>query len=119
MVTMQSRPPRRYRSSLRDGQGRRTRQRGLDAAAAVFLDRGYGAGTLRAGWSNEEAVDTVWLLMDPVIFDRLSRRRKWTLEQYERWFARSVARLLTADAPRQGDEPPARRGARSTERRKG
>src|SRR5258707_5828589 len=45
---MQSRPPRRYRSSLRDGQARRTRQRVLDAATAVFLDRGYGGATIRA-----------------------------------------------------------------------
>src|SRR5258707_13737640 len=45
---MQSRPPRRYRSSLRDGQARRTRQRVLDAATAVFLQRGYGGATIRA-----------------------------------------------------------------------
>ncbi len=37
--------------------------------------------------------------MDPAVFDRLTRRRNWTLEHYERWFSHSVARLLTADAP--------------------
>jgi AcrR family transcriptional regulator len=215
---MESRAPRRYRSSLRDAQARRTRQRVLDAATAVFLDRGYGAATIRAiaaeakvsvptvealfgtkarllkaaidvaiagddepvavldrswaadarragtteeflsvvasavgaaqarsaglvlavfegsardreleqvaeqmvaqravtaswivegvsrvaslreGCGKEEAIDTVWLLMDPVVFDRLTRRRNWTLEHYEHWFSRSVARLLTADA---------------------
>jgi AcrR family transcriptional regulator len=234
VVTTQSRAPRRYRSSLRDAQARRTRQRVLDAATAVFLDRGYGGATIRAvaagakvsvptvealfgtkarllkaaidvaiagddepvavldrGWAadarqagtaeeflsvvagvvaaaqarsaglvlaafegsakdpeleqvaeqmvaqravtaswivdgvsrvaslregcSNEAVDTVWLLMDPAVFDRLTRRRNWTLEHYERWFSRSVARLLTADAPRQGTEPPARRSPRSTE----
>jgi AcrR family transcriptional regulator len=219
---MESRAPRRYRSSLREAQARRTRQRVLDAAAAVFLDRGYGAATIRAiaaqakvsvptveavfgtkarllkaaidvaiagddepvavldrswaadarkagtaeeflsvvagvvaaaqarsaglvlavfegsardreleqvaeqivaqravtaawivegvnrvaplreGCSNEEAVDTVWLLMDPAVFDRLTRRRNWTLEHYEHWFSRSVARLLTADAAATG-----------------
>jgi AcrR family transcriptional regulator len=213
------REPRRYQSSLRDAQARRTRQRVLDAATAVFLDRGYGGATMRAvaaeakvsvptvealfgtkarllkaaidvaiagddepvavldrswaadarqaetseeflsvvagvvgaaqarsaglvlalfegsakdreleqvteqmvaqravtatwivegvgrvaslreGCSTEEAVDTVWLFMDPAVFDRLTRRRNWTLEHYERWFARSVGRLLTADAP--------------------
>jgi len=221
VVTTRSRGPRRYRSSLRDAQARRTRQRVIDAATAVFLDRGYGGATIRAvaaeakvsvpmvealfgtkarllkaaidvaiagddepvavldrGWvtdarqarsaeeflsvvagvvaaaqarsaglvlavfegsareeleqvagqmvaqravtaswiidgvrrvaslregcGSEEAVDTVWLLMDPAVFDRLTRRRGWTLEHYERWFARSVARLLTADAPRPG-----------------
>src|SRR5258708_39885790 len=45
---MQSRMPRRCRSSLRYAQARRTRQRVLDAATAVFLDRGYGAATIRA-----------------------------------------------------------------------
>lgn len=224
VVTTQSRVPRRYRSNVRDAQARRTRQRVLEAAIAVFLDRGYGATTIRAiaddanvsvptvealfgtkarllkaaidaaiagddepvpvldrGWaaearmartadeflsllagvlaaaqvrsaglvlavfegsakdpelekvaeqmvtqravtaswivegvsrvaslregcSTDEAVDTVWLLMDPAVFDRLTRRRHWTVGQYERWFANSVGRLLTADpanAPRQ------------------
>ncbi len=219
---MESRSPRRYRSSLREAQARRTRQRVLDAATAVFLDRGYGASTIRAiaaqakvsvptvealfgtkarllkaaidvaiagddepvpvldrawaadareagsvgeflsvvagvvaaaqarsaglvlavfegsakdreleqvagqmvaqravtaswivdgvsrvaslrqGCSNEEAIDTVWMLMDPAVFERLTRRRGWTLEHYESWFARSVARLLTADAAATG-----------------
>src|SRR5215472_13049920 len=44
----QSRAPRRYRSSVRDAQARRTRRRVLDAATAVFLDRGYGGATIRA-----------------------------------------------------------------------
>src|SRR5260221_5003265 len=48
VVTTRSREPRRYRSSLRDAQARRTRQRVLDAATAVFLDRGYGGATIRA-----------------------------------------------------------------------
>jgi AcrR family transcriptional regulator len=219
VVTTQAPERRRYRSSLRDAQARRTRQRVIDAATAVFLDRGYGAATIRAiaaeanvsvptvealfgtkarllkaaidvaiagddepvavldrgwaadarqaetaeeflsvvagvvaaaqarsaglvlavfegsardgeleqvaeqmvaqraataswivdgvrqtaslpeGWSTEEAVDTVWLVMDPAVFERLTRRRGWTVEHYERWFSRSVARLLTADAP--------------------
>jgi AcrR family transcriptional regulator len=215
---MESRQPRRYRSSLRESRARRTRQRVLDAATVVFLDRGYGAATIRAiageakvsvptvealfgtkarllkaaidvaiagdyepvpvldrAWAadarkaetaeeflsvvagvvaaaqarsaglvlavfegsardreleqvaeqmvaqravtaswivegvsrvaslrecrgKEEAIDTVWLLMDPAVFDRLTRRRNWTPEHYEHWFSRSVARLLTADA---------------------
>jgi hypothetical protein len=58
--------------------------------------------SLREGCGKEEAIDTVWLLMDPVVFDRLTRRRNWTLEHYDRWFSRSVARLLTADAAATG-----------------
>ncbi len=209
--------PRRYRSSLRDSQARRTRRRVLDAATKVFLDRGYGAATVRAiaaeagvsvptveaafgtkarllkaaidvaiagddeavpvldrGWAAEaraattadeflsvvsgvlaaaqsrsaglvlaafeasatdpqldqvaqemvaqraitaawvveglgrlarlrevpvegEAVDTVWLLMDPAVFDRLTRQRRWTPDRYAGWFAGAVRRLLMAE----------------------
>lgn len=49
---------------------------------------------LRTGCSHEEAVDTVWLLMDPAVFDRLTRQRRWPVQHYERWFADSVGRLL-------------------------
>jgi AcrR family transcriptional regulator len=52
---------------------------------------------LRAGCSRQEAVDTAWILMDPAVFDRLTRQRGWTLQQYQRWFAGSVGRLLIGD----------------------
>ena len=42
-------------------------------------------------------MDTVWILMDPAVFDRLTRQRHWTLQQYQRWFASSVDRLLLGD----------------------
>jgi AcrR family transcriptional regulator len=74
--------------------------------ASWIVDGVSRVASLREGCSQQEAVDTVWLLMDPAIFDRLTRRRGWTVEHYERWFSRSVARLLTADAP------PARRSPR-------
>jgi AcrR family transcriptional regulator len=67
--------------------------------ASWIVDGVSRVASLREGCSQQEAVDTVWLLMDPAIFDRLTRRRGWTVEHYERWFSRSVARLLTADAP--------------------
>jgi AcrR family transcriptional regulator len=51
----------------------------------------------RPGGSREEAVDTVWVLMDPAVFDRLMRRPGWTLQRYGRWFATSVQRLLSPD----------------------
>src|SRR6476659_3045592 len=41
-----------------------------------------------------EAVDDLWLLMDPAIFDRLVRHRGWTPQRYGRWFARSAHALL-------------------------
>ncbi|HEY2075469.1 MAG TPA: hypothetical protein VGH53_03955, partial [Streptosporangiaceae bacterium] len=49
---------------------------------------------LRAGTNRVAAVDTVWALMDPVIFSRLTSDRHWTTSQFERWFTDSVRRLL-------------------------
>jgi AcrR family transcriptional regulator len=43
---------------------------------------------------HSEAVDDLWLLMDPAIYDRLVRHRGWTPRRYERWFARSAHALL-------------------------
>jgi hypothetical protein len=42
-------------------------------------------------------VDTVWLLMEPVLFCRVTDERGWSAERYRQWFADSVARLLAAD----------------------
>jgi AcrR family transcriptional regulator len=73
------------------------------AVTASWIVEGVSrVASLRDSSTNEEAVDTVWLLMDPAVFDRLTRRRSWTLEHYERWFSRSVARVLTADAAATG-----------------
>ncbi|MBV9919302.1 MAG: TetR/AcrR family transcriptional regulator [Pseudonocardia sp.] len=41
-----------------------------------------------------DAVDDLWLLMDPAIYERLVRNRGWTPRHYERWFARSAHALL-------------------------
>jgi AcrR family transcriptional regulator len=65
------------------------------ATATWIVDRLDRLGELRAGLSHDEAVDTVWVLMDPAIFDRLTRLRSWPPAFYERWIATSLARLLT------------------------
>jgi AcrR family transcriptional regulator len=49
---------------------------------------------LRDGLSRSEAIDVLWLLMDPVLFDRLTRERRWTTRHFERWFTDAVLRLL-------------------------
>ena len=49
---------------------------------------------LRAGCTRADAVDTVWLLMDPSVFVRLTRERRWSVERYRRWVAEAIARLL-------------------------
>ncbi|MPZ84930.1 MAG: TetR family transcriptional regulator [Actinophytocola sp.] len=51
---------------------------------------------LRPGMSRAAAVDTVWLLMDPVVFSRLTRHRGWSPDDVERWFTDSIPRLLLA-----------------------
>lgn len=63
--------------------------------AAWLVDTLVTKAPLQPGISRPEAIDTVWLLMDPVVFDRATRQRHWTREHYERWFARSLAALLT------------------------
>jgi AcrR family transcriptional regulator len=54
---------------------------------------------LRPQSSTRDAVETLWVLMDPAVFHRLVRHRGWSVEKYERWFADSARRLLTADSP--------------------
>lgn len=54
---------------------------------------------LRAECNRQESVETLWVLMDPAVYDRLIRQRHWTADQYQTWFARSARRLLIADAP--------------------
>jgi AcrR family transcriptional regulator len=65
--------------------------------AGWIVDQLAGKAPLREGCAREEAVDTVWILMDPAVFDRLTRQRRWTLPQYQQWFASSVDRLLLGD----------------------
>jgi AcrR family transcriptional regulator len=67
--------------------------------AEWLVDELARTAPLREGSSRQEAVDSLWVLMDPAVFDRLTRQRGWTVEQYEGWFARSARRLLIADAP--------------------
>jgi AcrR family transcriptional regulator len=49
---------------------------------------------LRPDISRQAAIDTVWVLMEPVVFQRLTRLRGWSPEQFERWFTDSIPRLL-------------------------
>jgi AcrR family transcriptional regulator len=49
---------------------------------------------LRADLDGDTATDTMWVLMDPVLYRRLTVDRAWSAAAYERWFAESVRRLL-------------------------
>jgi AcrR family transcriptional regulator len=54
---------------------------------------------LRPELSRSTAVDTLWILMDPAVFDRLVRQCGWPVERYRMWFAQSARRLLLPDPP--------------------
>jgi AcrR family transcriptional regulator len=79
-------------TALAELAGQLTAQRAT--TAGWIIDQLTRRAVLRADCSRQEAIDTVWILMDPAVFDRLTRQRDWTLQQYQRWFANSVDRLL-------------------------
>jgi AcrR family transcriptional regulator len=71
------------------------RQRAI--TAGWIVDGLAGKANLREELTRQDAVDTVWLLMEPAVFDRLVRHRHWTVDRYQNWFARAARRLLVAD----------------------
>jgi AcrR family transcriptional regulator len=73
------------------------RQRAI--TARWIVDGLAAKADLREELTLPEAVDTIWLLMEPAVFDRLVRHRHWTVDRYQDWFARTARRLLVADAP--------------------
>ena len=62
--------------------------------AAWLVDGLLVRTAMRDGTSAGAAVDIVWTLMDPVIFCRLTEDRRWTPDQFQRWFTDAVTRLL-------------------------
>jgi TetR/AcrR family transcriptional regulator, regulator of autoinduction and epiphytic fitness len=71
-----------------------------ERTASWIVDGILGRAPLHAGLDRAAAVDTIWMLMDPVVFSRLTRHRGWSPERYATWFADSVARLLVPNALR-------------------
>jgi AcrR family transcriptional regulator len=65
--------------------------------AEWIIDAMIGKTPLRKEYTRSDAVDTMWILMDPAVFDRLVRHCHWSVEHYQRWFAESARRLLVAD----------------------
>jgi AcrR family transcriptional regulator len=68
--------------------------------AAWLVGRLSALGALRDELDQDEATGTVFGLMEPALFDRLTRGLGWTLTHYETWLGRSLLHLLVADAPR-------------------
>jgi AcrR family transcriptional regulator len=86
------------------------RQRAI--TAEWIVDRLAATADLREELTRQDAADTMWLLMEPAVFDRLVRHRHWTVDRYQDWFARTARRLLVADIAASRSEPD--RGRRPT-----
>jgi AcrR family transcriptional regulator len=65
-----------------------------EVMAGWLVDGLARRGSLRDGLDRAEAVDTVWLLMDPAVFTRLTGSRGWPPARFQAWFADCVLRLL-------------------------
>ncbi len=63
--------------------------------ASWIVDLVAAKRPLRA--SHAHSVDTLWTLMEPAVFDRVTRRLGWSLERYQHWFADAAVHLLTPD----------------------
>jgi len=76
------------------------RQRAI--TAGWIVDGLVAKADLREELTRQDAADTMWLLMEPAVFDRLVCHRHWTVDRYQEWFARTARRLLVADTPASG-----------------
>lgn len=65
-----------------------------EVMAAWLVDGILMRTSLRDGISRADAIDTVWTLMDPVIFCRLTANRHWTPPRFQRWFNETITQLL-------------------------
>jgi AcrR family transcriptional regulator len=61
---------------------------------AWIIDGIRDRATLRKGLTRRHAIDQVWLLMDPAVYQRLTRYRGWSPADYEKWFTGTITRLL-------------------------
>lgn len=67
--------------------------------AAWLVDGILLRSALSEGTSRDDAVDTAWTLMDPVIYCRLTQDRNWTPGQFQRWFTATITQLLLPATP--------------------
>ena len=68
-----------------------------ETTAGWVVDTLAAKAPLRPELRRREAVETVWLLMDPAVYVRLTRHRQWSLRRYQDWVARSLRHLLVPD----------------------
>ncbi|HWG12562.1 MAG TPA: hypothetical protein VG268_04740 [Streptosporangiaceae bacterium] len=65
-----------------------------EVMAAWLVDGLQRRSALRGGLDSAEAIDIVWLLMDPAVYTRLTGARSWPVSRFQAWFADAVLRLL-------------------------
>ena len=70
-----------------------SQQHRLDDASKV-VRRLRNLNALTTHITHQEAVDMVWLAMDPALFDRLVRVRGWPTSRFEDWLADTLCRQL-------------------------
>jgi AcrR family transcriptional regulator len=68
-----------------------------EVTAAWLVDGLLWRSALREGVERTAAVDTVWALMDPALFCRLTGDRRWSPARFRRWFTDAITRLLLPD----------------------
>jgi TetR/AcrR family transcriptional regulator of autoinduction and epiphytic fitness len=86
------------------------RRRGMLGFAADLA----ATGEIRPGLELDRIADVLWLAMDVRNYDWLVRQRRWSPEQYQRWYADTVAGALLRDP-----SPPGGGTAQLTPRRRG
>ncbi len=62
--------------------------------AAWLVDGLLRRSPLPDGVDRAAAIDTVWALMDPALFCRLTGDRHWSPARFRRWFTDATLRLL-------------------------
>lgn len=75
-----------------------------EVVAAWIVDRLLEVGGLRPGLSRPDAVETVWLLMEPALFVRLTCDRGRTTAQYRSWVTATIRSLILPDHIDQKEE---------------
>jgi AcrR family transcriptional regulator len=63
----------------------------------LLIEHLEDAGVLRGGLARRQAADTVWAVNSTEVYQLMTETRGWTAEQYQRWLASTLIRLLLAD----------------------
>jgi AcrR family transcriptional regulator len=64
--------------------------------ARMIVDRLRALNALTGDLTYVEAVDLVWLAIDPALFDRLVRVRGWSSDRFAEWLAQTLLTQLVA-----------------------